>query len=92
MKCPFVVGQRVVCIHNGFVDTLGCGARLNLKVGEIYKIKDIYAKYSNVFLILDGVIGGWLFQRFRPLQQRPKETNIDVFLRMQTPTKVTEDA
>lgn len=85
MECKFVVGQKVVCIADGWhacalSDGLPTGAPVK---DGIYKIRKIEALGGTVMLHLYEIPGHrWHHTGFRPLQDRPKEadTDIGVFL------------
>lgn len=82
MECPFVVGQKVVCIADGWAPgscTDAWPPLLPVK-GQIYTV-------ARLGSVLDLIMVGFkeLSRRhqfhwigFRPLQERPKEADTDI--------------
>ena len=87
MKCNFVVGQRVVCIET-WCDIPGVPV-LPVR-GGIYKIRNIIARAEDIGLMFSELINpsqAWRdgygeaafnVEYFRPLQDRPRETDTDI--------------
>lgn len=109
MDCPFVREQRVVCVVAPGVPWMrvdGTEIRSGPTRNQIVKIKDIIPTCYHYPDTLTAALGlifyefgdhTWYAHRnFRPLQERPKKTNIEVFRRLQTPQivfrKKKEDA
>lgn len=106
MTCPFVVGQRVVCVSEGF------SGKWDLSLGEkgpkangIYTIRNMYVDSAGTVGLQfreivnpplqysDGVHEcGFLWKRFRPLRERPTETDISALRTLLTDTRLREDA
>lgn len=95
MTCPFVVGQKVVCIedfsfhaamHRIFYNVDICPYP---KVNDIVKIDDFAILENFVFLKLEGYNPKTAFflASFRPLQTKPTETDISVFEKLLDKTK-----
>lgn len=89
MNCPFVVGQKVVCI----TDEWRCPPNENIPRKDcIYTIREIMANDKRVGLRLKEIInqprawidadgleeGAFCASYFRPLQDRPKEAQTDI--------------
>lgn len=99
MKCTFVVGQKVVCVHSGPWDSDYPGAP-ELDTGAIYTVRDleiIDAYPNSVYLtLLESQGGGWRFNAtsFRPVDER--KTDISIFTALLTPAgqkkRIREDA
>jgi len=94
---PYNVNDNVVCIDAS--DILGNNASVHLKKDAIYRVTRIgpVGATRGIFVSVKGVDGYWYPARFRPLQEKPKETSIEVFKRMETPVtakpkRVKEDA
>lgn len=80
MDCKFVVGQKVVCIADGWTrawlsDTAACP----VVKGQIYVIRAIFPFMGRIMVRLkehpDHQFG---HEGFRPLQERPKEADTDI--------------
>lgn len=97
MICPFTVGQRVVCVMDkwypfGWVNDKF--VRLDViepvpKRGEICKIigMDRQDYINSIGLVLEKYPNqDFCFRGFRPLNERPKETSIEVFKKLLNPT------
>lgn len=97
MECKFVVGQKVVCISKSWMDYVLNEVTMHCPIyGNVYTIKSIQVFDG----IMDGIafltlkeIGGervYAYTGFRPLQERPKETDISVFRKMLDDVKEPE--
>lgn len=94
MKCQFTIGQWVVCIASGAWTDYEISANSVITLGqckgpvrnEICKITDIQPldhppghELFCVGLQLQGYPGWYGWKNFRPLNERPKQTSIEVF-------------
>ena len=95
MNCNFVVGQRVVAINEVGWYPLGGGPQVpGPKKDDICKILEImpslftYPDGSPIIALrLAGWDGGYSSRSFRPLNEKPQETSIEVFKKLLTPNK-----
>lgn len=80
MECPFVVGQKVVCIAHGWVcGHCGGSCGPNPQKDQIYTIADMIRKSEMVLLrFKEFPLDGYEWAGFRPLQERPKEADTDI--------------
>jgi hypothetical protein len=105
MICEFKIGQHVVCItdlsayrwiRNDTGEAIEGG--FHPMKDHIYKITGMRAAYyerikrEGVFLMLAGIPPeyGYDSTHFRPLQNRPTETNIGAFTKLLNTTKAPE--
>ena len=87
----FRVGQKVVCVDTRSDHRGSC----ELIQGEVYKIASMSPSKTlgGAFIrVAGGPHYGWHQSRFRPVQERKRETDISVFLAMLNPSQVTVDA
>lgn len=89
MQCKFVVGQKVVCVHGGewwghVAGQLAPQRANGPSRGDICKIKAIEPYGGYVWLqFAEHPSRVWYDQKcFRPLQDRPAETDISVFTKL----------
>ena len=94
MECPFVVGQRVVCINKNwrthYLGRDGVSRAVNVyavapQQGQIVKITALHDRapcghpYPMVVLDLAEFPGErYIHTGFRPLQERPREADTDI--------------
>lgn len=104
MKCPFVIGQRVVCLQDNWADRalmVFNGQRWSLKK-HIYRIRAMRTCFDDVGLMFEEIKNPLIpgisceiafhYEYFAPLQERPKEASIEVFRKILRGIQVTEDA
>lgn len=96
MKCQFVVGQHVVCVsddwHSAISDYLP--EHLPAKNNK-YSIRGFETFDDSVYLQLNEIRNSpgpfnheatWRFDYFRPLNERPVETDISIFKKLLVPS------
>lgn len=96
--CSFKVGQHVVCIHDGPWVSCYHGNIFNgPKKNAILKITDMEPSplmMNGVYLIglafREFPHACFVHRLFRPLQEKPKKTSIEIFKKLQTPNKIKE--
>ena len=84
MECSFIVGQKVVCLEDEWVD-FETGVNIPRDVcpvkGSIYRITAIRPFPRGFWLSFKEFPGGddeYEHHAFRPLQDRPKEADTDI--------------
>jgi hypothetical protein len=85
MKCNFTIGQKVTLNdRKGTWDFSRAPTTDVPKRGAIYTITNIEAEGEFVFLTFKELspAHSWDFRAFRPLQDRPKKTDIGVFTKL----------
>ena len=94
MKCKFVPGQKVVCVINReWIAYEGRIPNIPLpKRGDIVTVKKLHtdvAEKIEVGISLKEYPDHIHFAHydFRPLNEKPKETSIEVFKKLLTPTQ-----
>lgn len=92
MECPFVVGQKVVCVNDEEVPVAAIPGAIflffglnGLTRGCVYTVREVYqAEYSLVPLVKVREIyrpdadDGYSALRFRPLVERGTETGMSI--------------
>jgi hypothetical protein len=84
MECKFVVGQKVVCIHDKWGVFINPGyvgiAPPPPRIGLIYSIAGIEPDGTMILLQFKEypLNCGYDHRAFRPLQDRPKEADTDI--------------
>lgn len=98
MICKFVVGQRVVCVIAGWCRIDGAPVSGGPVEGDVCRITGIFPCENLTYvdplvgLELAGHEGTYDHTSFRPLQERPRETSVEVFRELLSPVRVREDA
>jgi hypothetical protein len=94
MICPFTVGQRVVCINPVWIQinpqAENYGEHIKgPKVNQIYKITsvDVWGNYVYLKLTTFSEHMLWNSVCFRPLNERPAETSIEIFKKLLDPSR-----
>jgi hypothetical protein len=97
MDCKFVVGQKVVCVADGWHSEDRLDPPLCRPVkGNIYTISRIERLWCGIVMVYLREVAAdghrWHHTGFRPLEDRPKEadTDISVFTKLLDPAKTTE--
>ena len=93
----FRIGQRVVCVDDSnCMDDPDAGVRASIVAGQIYTIAWAGEHTGSYCVRLVGIKRqnphwpDWPFSalRFRPVQERKRETDISIFLKILSPMKV----
>jgi hypothetical protein len=98
MKCKFQIGQKVVSIDDDSGCWCSCTADEeceSAQSGQVYTTRDIVVRWDfngEVFLQFDEIPNTEFHHvHFRPLNERPQQTDISVFRRL-LKTRKLEDA
>jgi hypothetical protein len=84
MECPFIVGQKVACLEDEWVDYwtgVDIPRPLCPAKGGVYRIMTIRECSWGIVLGLkefQGINDEFDHRAFRPLQDRPKEADTDI--------------
>lgn len=101
--CPFVVGEKVVCVRLG---GRGYGCEVKPVVGGVYTVRELISLNGEAQIRLVEIVNdvlhykegrieaAWAAYRFRPLVERKTEAGMAVLRSILTnaPSRISEDA